>query len=80
MEIVGDIIRKNGEPGMLAIEAAKASRAYDIGKDCGLFYVPKIVNFDAKTGVLEFERLNGLVTLLDVAARKDGRLFPGDEA
>ncbi|MFC1604485.1 phosphotransferase family protein [Planctomycetota bacterium] len=75
MEIVGDIIRKNGEPGMLAIEAAKASKAFDIGKDCGLFYVPKVVNFDAKTGVLEFERLNGLVTLLDVAARKDERLF-----
>ncbi|OHB65429.1 MAG: hypothetical protein A2168_01680 [Planctomycetes bacterium RBG_13_50_24] len=75
MEIVGDIIRKNGEPGMLAIEAAKASKAYDIGKDCGLFYVPKIVNFDAQTGVLEFERLNGLVTLLDMAARKDERLL-----
>src|SRR4030042_232950 len=75
MEIVGDIIRKNAEPGMLAIEAAKASKAYDIGKDCGLFYVPKIVNFDAQTGVLEFERLNGLVTLLDMAARKDERLL-----
>jgi aminoglycoside phosphotransferase (APT) family kinase protein len=49
--------------------------AFDIGKDCGLFYVPKIVNFDAKTGVLEFERLNGLVTLLDMAARRDERLF-----
>ncbi|MGB2862332.1 MAG: hypothetical protein WBC05_03315 [Sedimentisphaerales bacterium] len=75
MEIVGEIIRKTGEPGTLAIEAAKASKAYDIGKDCGLFYVPKIVNFDAQTGVLEFERLNGLVTLLDMAARKDERLF-----
>lgn len=75
MEIVGDIIRKTGEPGTLAIEAAKASMAFDIGKDCGLFYVPKVVNFDAKTGVLEFERLNSLVTLLDMAARKDQRLF-----
>ena len=75
MEIVGDIIRKTGEPGTLAIEAAKASKAFDIGKDCGLFYVPKIVNFNAKTGVLEFERLNGLVTLLDMAARNDERLF-----
>ena len=75
MEIVGEIIRKAGEPGTLAIEAAKASKAFDIGKDCGLFYVPKVLNFDAKTGVLEFERLNGLVTLLDLAARKDERLF-----
>jgi aminoglycoside phosphotransferase (APT) family kinase protein len=75
MEIVGDIIRKTGEPGTLAIEAAKASVAFDIGKDCGLFYVPKVIKFDAKKGVLEFERLNNLVKLIDMAARKDERLF-----
>lgn len=73
--MVNDIVRKTGEPDMLAIEAAKASKAFDIGKDCGLFYVPKIANFDAKAGVIEFERLNGLVTLLDMAACKDHRLF-----
>jgi len=75
MEIVGEIIRKTGEADTLAIEAAKTSKAFDIGKDCGLFYVPKVINFDAKAGVLEFERLDGLVTLLDMAARKDHRLF-----
>jgi ubiquinone/menaquinone biosynthesis C-methylase UbiE len=75
METVGDIIRKTGEPGRLAIEAAKASMAFDIGKDCCLFYVPNVVNFDAKAGVLEYERLNGLVTLLDMAARKDERVI-----
>jgi hypothetical protein len=75
MEIVGEIVRKTGEPAVLAIEAAKASRAFEIGKDYGLFYVPKVVNFDAKAGVLEFERLDGLVKLFDMAARKDPRLF-----
>jgi hypothetical protein len=75
MQIVGQIIRKTGEQEALAIEAAKASRAFEIGKHCGLFYVPKIVDFDAKAGVLEFERLDGLVTLLDMAAHKDHRLF-----
>jgi aminoglycoside phosphotransferase (APT) family kinase protein len=75
MEIIGEIIRKTGEPDTLAIEAAKASMAFDIGKDCGLFYVPKVANFDAKARVLEFERLDGLVTLLDMAARKDERLL-----
>jgi ubiquinone/menaquinone biosynthesis C-methylase UbiE len=73
--IVDEIIRKTGKPGTLVIEAAKASKAFDIGQDCGLFYVPKVVNFDAKTGELEFERLNSLVTLLDMATRKDERLF-----
>jgi aminoglycoside phosphotransferase (APT) family kinase protein len=75
MEIIGEIIRKTGDPSKLAIEAAKASMASNIGNECGLFYVPKITNFDAENGVLEFERLNGLVTLLDMAARKDERLF-----
>jgi aminoglycoside phosphotransferase (APT) family kinase protein len=75
MEIIKDIIRKTGEPDMLAIEAAKASKAFEIGKDCGLFYVPKVVKLDTNAGVLEFERIDGLVTLLDLAARKDLRLF-----
>lgn len=75
MEVIGEIIRKTGEPDSLAIEVAKTSKAFDIGKDCRLFYVPKVVNFDAKAGVLELERLHGMVTLLDMAARKDHRLF-----
>jgi tRNA A-37 threonylcarbamoyl transferase component Bud32 len=74
MECLGDIVRKTGDSSILAVEAAKASRALDIGKDSGLFCVPKVLNFDAETGVLEFERLSGLVTLLDLAVRKDPRL------
>jgi tRNA A-37 threonylcarbamoyl transferase component Bud32 len=74
MEFVGDIARKTGDAELLAVEAAKASRALEIGKDSGLFSVPKVVKLDAEAGVLEFERLNGLVTLLDLAVRKDRRL------
>jgi len=75
MEFVGNIVRKTGESNMLAVEATKSSRAFEIGKESGLFYVPKVVSFDAKAGVLEFERLSDLVTLLDLAVRKDQRLF-----
>ncbi|MBN2592791.1 MAG: phosphotransferase [Sedimentisphaerales bacterium] len=75
MEIIGEIIRKTGKPDTLATEAAKTAKAYEIGRDCGLFYVPKIINFNAKAGVLEFERLDGIITLLDMAARQDQRLF-----
>ena len=74
MEFVGDIARKTGGSSLLAVEAAKASRARDIGKASGLFSVPRVVNFDAGAGVLEFERLRGLSTLLDLAVRKDARL------
>ncbi|MHC4424774.1 MAG: hypothetical protein ACYSYV_01610 [Planctomycetota bacterium] len=76
MELVGNIARKTGSPSLLAVEALKAERAGQIGNSSGLFYVPEVVNFDAKAGVLEFERLSGLVTLLDLAVRKDKRL-PG---
>ena len=74
MQLIAEIARKIGDPGILAVEAEKASRAFEIGRDSGLFSVPKIVNFEAETGVLEFERLNDLVTLLDLAVHKDGRL------
>lgn len=76
MELIGDIARKAGVSSLLALEATKASRASEIGRDSGLFYVPKVVNFDAEAGVLEFERLNGLATLLELALRRDQRL-PG---
>lgn len=74
MEFVGDIARKRGEPSLLAVEAAKASRALEIGKNSGLFRVPRVVKFDAEAGVLEFERLRELATLLDLAVRKNARL------
>ena len=76
MEFTDNTVRKTGEPGLLAVEAAKGSKAFEIGRDSGLFYVPKVVGFDAETGVLEFERLDDLATLLELAVRKDQRL-PG---
>jgi len=75
MEFNGDIARKTGSPSLLAVEALKTERAAEIGKSSGLFYVPRVVNFDAEAGVLEFERLRDLVTLLDLAIKKDLRLF-----
>ncbi len=74
MQLIDKIARKTGEPNLLLVEGEKALRAFEIGRDSGLFYVPKVVNLDAETGVLEFERLNDLVTLLDLAVRKDKRL------
>ncbi len=74
MECRGDIFRKTADACLLAVEAAKASKALEIGKDSGLFAVPKVANLDMEAGVLEFERLGGLATLLDLAARRDPRL------
>ncbi len=73
MEFIGDIARKTGKPSLLAVEAVKTERAYQIAQDSGLFYVPRVVNFDAEAGVLEFERLRGLSTLLELAVKRDAR-------
>jgi len=73
MEFVGSIARKTGEPSVLAVEAAKTKLAHKIGKESGLFYVPKVVRFDSKAGVLEFERMEGLVTLQQLIIDRDPR-------
>lgn len=75
MEFREDIFRKTADVRILSVEAAKAAMAHDIGRDSGLFRVPKVVHFDSKEGVLEFEKLSGMVTLLDLAVRKDPRLL-----
>ena len=75
MEFIGDIARKKASPSLLAIEATKSELAGEIGKDSDLFYVPRVLNFDQDNGVLDFERLNNLVTLLQLAIDRDSRLF-----
>jgi hypothetical protein len=75
MEFIGNIARKTGEPSLLAVESIKTRLAREIGEESGLFYVPKVLNFDAQAGVLEFERLEGLVTLLNLGVCGDDRLF-----
>jgi len=73
MEFVGDIARKTGDSSLLAVEAAKTERAGEIGRDSGLFYVPKVLNFEEKMGQLDFERLDGLITLQQLAFDRDAR-------
>jgi len=79
MEFIGDIARKRSSGSLLAIEATKTKLAGEIGKDSGLFYVPRVLNFDQDRGLLDFERLSGLVTLLQLAIDKDSRLLEFSE-
>jgi len=75
IEFSADSVRKVGDASLLAVEATKTARAGEIGKESGLFYVPRVLDFDQDKGVLELERLNGLVTLLQLAIDKDARLL-----
>jgi aminoglycoside/choline kinase family phosphotransferase len=75
IEFSADSVRKVGDASLLAVEATKTVRAGEIGEESGLFYVPRVLDFDRDKGVLELERLKGLVTLLRLAIDKDARLL-----
>jgi len=75
IEFSADSVRKVGDAPLLAVEATKTVRAGEIGRESGLFYVPSVLDFDRDKGVLEFERLKGLVTLLQLAINKDARVL-----
>jgi hypothetical protein len=75
IEFAGEAVRKVGDASLLAVEATKTVRAAEIGRECGLFYVPRVLDFDRNKGVLELERLNGLETLLELAINKDARVL-----
>jgi tRNA A-37 threonylcarbamoyl transferase component Bud32 len=75
IEFSTDSVRKVGDASLLAVEATKTARAGEIGKESGLFYAPRVLDFDRDKGVLKLERLNGLVTLLQLAIDNDARLL-----
>ncbi len=75
IEFAAGSVRKVGDASLLAVEATKTVRAGEIGRESGLFYVPRVLDFDRDKGVLELERLKGLVTLLQLAIDKDARLL-----
>ena len=75
MEFISTIARKIGNPFILAIESTKSILAHEIGKNSGLFYVPRVLNFDSKAGILDFERIEGLICLQELVIAEDRRLF-----
>ncbi len=74
MEFVGRVARKFSSPDELEIEVAKTERGAEIGRETGLFYVPRVLRFDAQAGVLESERIVGLRPLHSLIADNDPRL------
>jgi len=77
MEFIFDdnIARKTGEPSLLAVEAAKTRLAAKIAKDSCLFNVTKVLDFDQKKAVLDFELLKNIIHLDNVAKRNDSRIY-----
>lgn len=51
-------VTKTASPQLMRIEVEKTLRAFEIGRDCGLFRVPKILEYDESKGVTVFERIH----------------------
>ena len=76
IEVLQTSVRKTAPPAVAAAEAAKTRLAAELGDASGAFYVPRITRFDEPAGVIEFERLAGLKSLVELAT--DGRSETGD--
>lgn len=53
-----DTVTKTSEPNLMRVEVEKTRRAYEIGRNCGLFRVPEVLEYDEAGGTAVFERLD----------------------
>ncbi|MCZ6698414.1 MAG: hypothetical protein O7D94_05720 [Planctomycetota bacterium] len=74
IEVRGNLVRKRGTPSLLSIEFVKTQKARVIGDQCGLFYVPRVIDFDERSGILDLELLPRVRTLHELAVTRDSRI------
>ncbi len=65
------IIKKQDELSS-QIEAEKSKQGYEIGIKTNLFRAPKVLNVHYDQGQIDFERINGLVTIREYVHDKHG--------
>jgi len=58
-------VTKIADPQKMCIEIEKSIKAYDIGVKSGLFYVPKVLDYNTSKGLAVFERINNLHPVID---------------
>ncbi|MHC4294829.1 MAG: BUD32 family EKC/KEOPS complex subunit, partial [Planctomycetota bacterium] len=56
-------VLKKVEPHLAVLEAEVARAAHNLGQDCALFTTPRVIRYDSSAGIIEFERIEGLVTI-----------------
>lgn len=59
---------KTGPPPLMRVEVEKNLRAYEIAQRCGLFQVPRVLDFDETTGQAVFDRLHDVQPIRDILA------------
>jgi len=60
-------VTKTAAPGLMRVEIEKTRRAFEIGRDCGFFRVPEILEYDEAKGVAVFERIQQISPVRNVA-------------
>jgi hypothetical protein len=59
-------ITKRTAPDLMKVEVEKARQGYEIGKECGLFRVPKVLDYDETKGIAVFERIEQIQPIHNV--------------
>lgn len=75
IQLIGRIKRKRVLSGSLRIELEKTKRSAQIGKQTGLFYVPRLIGFNEKENTIDFEYLDGLSTVQELAVSNHSQLI-----
>jgi hypothetical protein len=60
VEIRADVVIKTHVPELMRVEVEKLRRAYRIAQGCGLFRVPRVLDYDDRKGEVVLERLHDI--------------------
>ena len=66
--ICGDVVIKTGASQLMCIEVEKTCKAYAISQQCGLFRVPKVLDYDHASGTAKFEFIHNIKALREITA------------
>lgn len=69
-----DTVLKKVDPRFMEVEVKITQAAYDLARTSGLFCVPKIIRYERSSGLIEFERIKGYMTVGQLLARMDDNL------
>jgi len=53
-------VTKAAAPEIIRVEVEKTRRAFEIGKECGLFRVPEVLDYDESKGIAILERIGNI--------------------
>jgi len=63
-----EVFVKTGIPDLMRVEVEKTRRARKISMQCGLFRVPKVLDYDQSTGTIKFEFMRSIQTFSEAIA------------